>query len=104
LAGLLPRCPTKALTSYPCLLCGTTRAALALAKLDFAAAFVVNPLIALAWIVFVVGGLIAAARAFLGRPLAPFPPFPWSRIPRPLWWLLGILFLVNWVYLIYQGI
>ncbi len=63
LAGLLPPCPLKSFTGVPCPGCGTTRAALALGRLDVGAAFAVSPLAAAAWGLLVGGGLAAGALA-----------------------------------------
>lgn len=99
IAGALPACPLKSLSGWPCLGCGTTRAALALARLDLGAALAVNPLAALAWVGLVAGGLVAGALALAGRPLAePRGALPgWARVAAVAA-LLG-----NWIYLIAHG-
>ncbi len=97
--GLLPVCPFKTLTGLPCLTCGTTRAALALARFEVAEAIAVNPLATIAWIGLVAGGMVAGVTALAGRSL---------REPR--WYLpvslrLGMVAIVatNWLYLIWAG-
>ena len=101
-AGALPACPWKTLTGVPCPGCGTTRAALALARLDVAAAFAVSPLAAAAWSVLVGGGLIVGLLTLAGVE----PPEPPRLIggAESIFRLavLGAL-VVNWIYLIYTG-
>ena len=46
------QCHFHALTGYPCLTCGSTRALLALARLDIFAALRLNPLCAMGWAVW----------------------------------------------------
>jgi len=100
LPGGLWGCTFKALTGFACPTCGTTRAALALARFDFSTALTHYPLPTLAWVVFLVGGLIAAAMALAGRT----PPAIPSRLPD---WaraaIAGALFL-NWIYSIATGV
>lgn len=98
-AGGLLACPFKSLTGIPCPGCGTTRAALALARLDVAGAFVHYPLPALAWTLFLAGGLWAGWRAWRERPL----PEP-RRLPT--WGKVGIVaaVLANWIYSIATGV
>jgi hypothetical protein len=67
LAALAPPCPFKALTGWPCLGCGSTRALLALSSLELGAALRWNPLAALGAIAFLAGGAAAGARALAGR-------------------------------------
>ncbi|MCB1057825.1 MAG: DUF2752 domain-containing protein [Acidobacteria bacterium] len=95
----LPRCPLKVLAGFPCPACGTTRSALALAHLDFAGAFAVNPLATVGWVALIAGGLVAGAFALAGRPL---------REPREQWpgWVRGVLVaavVLNWTYLLHHG-
>lgn len=99
LAGALPACHFKALFGIPCPTCGTTRAALALARFDLLTALTAYPLATLAWILLVGGGLVAGVAALLGRGV-PHPP---NRLP--LWARLGIVavLLANWAYLIATG-
>jgi Protein of unknown function (DUF2752) len=99
LFGALPRCGLKLLFGIPCPACGSSRAALALARLDVAEAFAISPLAALAWILFLAGGLAALALAALGRRV-PEPP---RRLPAWSWWALGLAVLANWVYLMAHG-
>ena len=99
LAERLPACPVKSIAGLPCLTCGTTRAALALARLDPAAAFSINPLAALAWSVLILGGVCAGGAALIGRPLPSLEPRPTLGLRLVL---LGAL-LGNWVYLVLTG-
>ena len=97
-AGLWP-CPLKTLAGFACPSCGATRAALALARFDFAAALAVNPLAALAWSVLVGGGLVAGLAAIAGRGV-PEPP---RSLPLALRLaVLGVV-AVNWLYVLRAG-
>ena len=90
----LPACPFKTLTGLPCATCGTTRAALALAHLDLAAAFRWNPLAALALPTFVAAGLAAGALWLLGRDV------PEPRPPLAVRVVSLAAVAANWVYLL----
>ena len=98
-ASLLPVCRFKALFGIPCPTCGTTRAALALARFDFLKALAHYPLATVAWTVLIGGGLIAGVAALLGYGV-PDPPKRLSLAAK-----IGLLalFLANWAYLIYTG-
>lgn len=103
LAAALPPCPTKAFTGIPCPGCGTTRAALALGRLDVAAAFAVSPLAATAWIALVGGGLGAGLLSLAGVE-PPAPPRLTTR--RAEWaWRIAVVGAVtaNWLYLLATG-
>lgn len=93
-------CVVKTITGIPCPGCGTTRAALALARLDVVHAFMSYPLQSLAWSFFVVGGLVAGAWSLSGRDL-PSPP---RRIPRWVPVVAGLLVLANWAYCVATGV
>lgn len=99
----MPRCTFHAVTGRPCLTCGGTRAATALAKFDFRKAFASNPLVALALV--------------LSGPMSVWGALAWSfKLPRPRLelgsrrgrWALYIAVLAalaaNWAYLIRAGI
>lgn len=93
-------CVFKGLTGIPCPGCGTTRAALALARFDFAEAFVRYPLQSAAWSVFVAGGFVAAGWVLSGRDLPSVP----RRLPA---WLVAVavtLAFANWGYCIATGV
>lgn len=96
LASGLPACPVRAWLDLPCPSCGTTRAALALARLDPGAAVAVNPLAALGWIGLVGGGLVAGLMGALDRPLPSLRLRPTLSLRLSV--ALGLL--ANWVYLI----
>ncbi len=99
LASGLGACPVKTVVGFPCPTCGTARAALALAELDVAGAFIRYPLPALAWTSLVAGGLVAGWLAWRRRPL--------PRLGRlPGWARLGIVgaVLANWAYSIATGV
>lgn len=100
LATGLPACPIRVWLGIPCLTCGSTRAALALASLDPIASLGFNPLAALGWIGLIGGGLIAGGLAALGGPL------PRMRFrPTLAHRLLAVaILLVNWVYLVRAGV
>jgi hypothetical protein len=93
----LPPCPFHWLTGFPCGTCGGTRALLALGRLDVAAGFAWNPLVAAAGVAFLVGGLLAFGAALAGRDVV---------VPRPTLPLrvgIGIAFAANWAFLVAAG-
>lgn len=64
-ASLLPRCVMYGVLGLPCPTCGTTRAFLAYARGDFAAAFLANPLTAMIYMsLFAAAGVLLAATVF----------------------------------------
>lgn len=99
LSSWLPVCAFKAWIGLPCPACGTTRSALALAKLDPLAALAVNPLGTLVWVALILGGFMAGFLALAGRRV-PEPP---SRLPG--WARIGVVVtvLANWAYLVAHG-
>lgn len=100
MAAGLPACPVKSIAGLPCLTCGTTRAALALAAFDLPAALAVNPLAALAWIALIGGGFAAGLGALAGRPLPLVEPRPSLGLRLAL----GGALLGNWAYLLFAGV
>jgi hypothetical protein len=95
-------CWFHALTGRPCMACGMTRAAIALAHADPRAAFLVNPLATvamLAWGAWSVGALLAVA-LHLPRPRLVLT-HPWE--PNALRAITVLLVLLNWSYLIAHG-
>jgi len=96
----MPACPVKSLSGLPCLTCGSTRAALALAQLDLLGAVAANPLAVLAWAALVGGGLAVGLLAVLNVPLR--EP-DWVLSP-PTRWLLVVGLLANWIYLVGAGV
>ncbi|MGB6001159.1 MAG: DUF2752 domain-containing protein [Thermoanaerobaculia bacterium] len=100
LATALPACPLKSIVGVPCLTCGSTRAALALGRLDLWTALTINPLVAAGCVMLVVGGLIAGVLALGGKPLRE----PSWRLAAPVRVAIALVLLANWVYLIKVGI
>lgn len=97
-AGLWP-CTFKSLTGYACPTCGTTRAALLLARFDVVTALTHYPLPAVGWIGFVLGGLYSLGATLAGK--TP-PPVPTSL---PGWARATVVAAIglNWAYLIATG-
>jgi uncharacterized protein DUF2752 len=93
-------CAFKAITGWPCLTCGTTRAFARLFALDLRGAFAMNPLatgVAFALVPWGIADLVLSLR---GRALA-LDLSPWAgRVVRVLALALVAL---NWVYLIAAG-
>lgn len=103
LAGALPACPWKALTGIPCPGCGTTRAALALGRLDFAAAFAVSPLAAAGWAGLIVGGVVAGLLSLAGIEPPALPRLT-GRAETAFRIAVVAAVTLNWIYLIYSGV
>jgi hypothetical protein len=93
------RCPLRALAGVPCATCGMTRAFVALARGDVAAALAASPagalLAALGW---------AFALAALLRPALGFEwPAPGPRAARAAAVAAVLALLVNWAWLLASG-
>lgn len=91
----LPPCPLRALTDAPCPFCGSTRTFAALARLDFAAALRLNPLVCVGAVAAAVVWLLTLRRgADRGRRMTA----SWTK--GTAWkWLLAIALALNWLYL-----
>lgn len=97
LAAGAPACAFHALAGVPCPTCGGTRALLALARWDAAGAFAWNPLVTLAALAFVAGGLVALGRALYGRGVPDVAPRPWLRAAA------AAALAANWAFVIVAG-
>lgn len=100
LAGGLWGCTFKSLTGFACPTCGTTRAALALARFDFQTAITHYPLPTLGWVVFLGGGLVVGFMALAGRT----PPAIPTRLPAWTRVTVAAALLLNWAYSIATGV
>ncbi|HXV63665.1 MAG TPA: DUF2752 domain-containing protein [Vicinamibacteria bacterium] len=100
LAEALWPCTFKSLTGLPCPTCGTARAALALARLDFLEALTRYPLAAIGWMGFLGGGVAAAAMTLAGRT----PPALPDQIPLSTRLAFVTALVVNWMYSIATGV
>ena len=96
--AFLPPCPVKSVTGLPCPACGSGRASAALAGLDLPSAFASNPLFTLGAVVFLVGGLLAAALALAGKGL----PEP-RTLPVPVRAAVVAAVAANWLWLLLDG-
>lgn len=94
----LPGCIVKQTVGLPCPACGSTRAALALTRLDFLGAFTLNPLATLGLLFLLTGGLAAGTAAIAGRPIVEPSAYPiWLRLALPL------AVALNWGWLVMDG-
>lgn len=95
-----PPCVFRALTDIPCMTCGSTRAAFALARLDPVEALAMNPLMT-----FVLVGVgvyvLHAAAVFAG--VSRSWSLTWSSKTRWAGRILLALIAVNWAYLVAVG-
>lgn len=97
LVHLLPRCVLHDLLSLPCPTCGTTRALLACARGDFAAAFAANPLTAMIYMsLFVATGVLLAATVANKNVLNRLNAAHLTIVRRMAALALG----ANWIYLL----
>lgn len=96
----LTLCYFKALSGWPCLSCGATRAVARLALLDVRAALAMNPLAAFGGLALVPWGLSDAVLMVRGRALrASLAP----SLHRGARWLVVSALAANWVYLLAVG-
>lgn len=94
-----PQCPFLAITGYPCLTCGATRCAIALAHGNFFHALSWNPLAAAALGALALFDLYAAI-VLLAR-LPRFRTSNWTPAERNgVRFAVVVLLLVNWLYLL----
>jgi len=100
LASFVPGCPLHALTGVPCPGCGTTRAALALARGDVPAAFGWNPLAAAAFLFGGAACLVAPLWVASGRALPSLAP----ALPRRGRIALVAAVGANWAWLVVRGV
>lgn len=94
----LPACGFKSITGWPCAFCGTTRAACAVARFDFAGALRLNPLACGLGALVVIGLVVWAADRWLGT--------NWGRLTRNgvrvPWICIGLGALaLNWFYVLW---
>ncbi|MDX1643939.1 MAG: DUF2752 domain-containing protein [Thermoanaerobaculia bacterium] len=99
-AAELPACQVKAVAGLPCPTCGAGRSTLALSGLDPLGALATNPLVTLAWLALIVGGIRAGALALTGRRLPALP----NRLPLTLRWGAVAMVAANWLYLLERGV
>jgi hypothetical protein len=93
------RCPFLALTGYPCLTCGATRCAIALAHGSFSGAWLWNPL-AMVALSFVVVFDVYAAIILVTRAARPRLT-DWTRAEKTAVRIAVIILIgVNWIYLL----
>ena len=98
----VPPCTFRMITGVPCLTCGGTRSLTAVAHLDLAAAFLMNPLVALAGLAAAAYVVHAAGVWALGWPR--WRPSVSSPRARRLLRIAVIgAVLLNWTYLIAVG-
>ena len=97
----LPRCTFRTITGFPCVTCGATRGAVALAQGDVSAAFWLNPLVFVGIAAVALFDLYALVVLLTRAPRLRLT-FPAPRA-RPVLVAIscGVL-LLNWIYLLRQ--
>lgn len=94
-----PECPFLAMTGWPCMTCGATRATTAFLQGNFPHAFWWNPLAALALCGVVAFDLYAAVVLVSRAPR--LRVVDWTRTQRTLaWTAFAGAVLLNWIYLL----
>ncbi len=99
-AGLgAPQCPFLAMTGWPCMTCGATRATISFLQGNFLQAFSWNPLAALA-----LGG-VAVFDLYAVVVLLSLAPrlrlVDWTRTQRKIVWIaVACAVVLNWIYLL----
>jgi len=88
-------CLLRTMTGLPCPTCGGTRATLALAGGQWAAALRYNPLVTVAWPCLTAWLVL---RFGFGRRL---PVAVRAGLHRRIWWILVLALVANWAYLIH---
>lgn len=103
LAKRIPHIPCvfKTLTGYPCPTCGATRVVKSLFQFDIVSAFLWNPLLFLAGIVFIAWVLYGFYMLFSGKKVQVILT---EREKRLLRWGAVILFFLGWIYLVLTGV
>lgn len=92
-------CPLNRFTGFPCMTCGSTRAVMALLKLDFRTAFLLQPLVTVALLVALPLAALFSYTAFVQKRL---PMVELSKREKlVLITMAGIAALLNWSYLVY---
>jgi hypothetical protein len=99
-ASQLPACTLHALTGVACPTCGSTRAALALARGEWGAALAANPLATLALAGFAAGALLVPLWAACGAPLAAASPLSTRALRASI---AGVL-AANWLFVLARGL
>ena len=99
ISGALWGCAFKSVTGYACPTCGTTRAAMLLARFDVVSALMHYPLATLGWTFLIVGGFVASTLTLVGKRVPPVPTHlpGWARVS------IVLSLLLNWAYLLATG-
>lgn len=95
-------CPTKRFLGIPCPVCGTTRAAFALLHGRILEALSYQPLMVPAVLLVGLCWSVNLVRLWSGRDAIDFIPTEGRRAAY-FWNSIGILFLVNWAYVLWHG-
>lgn len=98
---LLPPCGMHEMLGIPCPTCGVCRMSFAFIEGDFIGSFFVQPFM-FSLLVFFILWIIAGAAALLFGKLMFLEISPFWR--KYLWVPLVLLFLLNWAYLIKEGV
>lgn len=94
-----PQCPFLALTGWPCMTCGATRATIAFLQGDFLRAFSWNPLAALALCGVVAFDVYAVIVLLSRRPR--LRVVDWTKSEAAAAWIgVSAVILMNWIYLL----
>jgi len=93
------QCPFLAMTGWPCMTCGTTRATMAFFQGNFLEAFWWNPLAAVALCGLMVFDLYAVAVLMTRAPR--WRLTDWTKTEKNiLWFVAALAITINWIYLL----